>query len=131
MVLSSAILCQIIHVLIDAGHVEVIMAAVPCGTSSRALEIPIKGGPTPMRSEEFPRGLPGLNAVQQLRVSKANDIYDNVAVIFDHMISIGGLCGVENPWRSWLWSFTYYRNLLERGFTMPCSNIASGPQIRK
>ena len=49
--------------VINAGHVVVMTAAVPCGTCSRAREIPLaasllKGrkAPSPLRSAEFPMG---------------------------------------------------------------------------
>ena len=42
--------------------------APPCGTSSRARELP--NGPPPLRSLEFPDGLPSLSGLDALRVSK-------------------------------------------------------------
>lgn len=54
--------------------------APPCGTASAARGIPVSGcpedmQPTPLRSKEFPDGLPGLPGLNQLKVEKANCLY--------------------------------------------------------
>ena len=47
--------------------------APPCGTSSRARELP--NGPPPLRSELHPGGLPGLQGLDKVRVEAANAMY--------------------------------------------------------
>ena len=55
----------------------------PCGTASKARERPVpiclkhNGAPEPrpLRSKEFPLGLPGLTPIEQQRVSSANLIH--------------------------------------------------------
>ena len=96
MELSDDSQCAILRELIMAGSVKVIWAGVPCGTASRAREIPLSSGrhgPPPLRSSEFPRGLPGLSPDNQARVTKANKIYDNViSLILLHIRYDGLFC---------------------------------------
>ena len=51
--------------------------APPCGTSSRAKEIPLpwEDEPHALRSVEYPEGLPGLGPSDAERVAKANELY--------------------------------------------------------
>ena len=51
-------------------RVATIAGAMSCATKSRAREK--RPGPPPLRSEEYPRGLPGLDAGQQARVDADN-----------------------------------------------------------
>ena len=98
--------CAILRELITAGDVQVIWAGVPCGTCSRAREIPLSSsrhGPKPLRSAEHPRGLPNLSPDDRARVNKANAIYDNVAKLILLLIQLGGLFVIENPRGSYLW----------------------------
>jgi hypothetical protein len=69
---------------IQAGIIQVVTAAIPCGTASRARERP--NGPPPLRSEEYPYGLPALSGINKLRVEKANRIYVNACkiLVFAH-----------------------------------------------
>ena len=65
------------------GKVDAVMLAPPCGTSSRAREIPLpkhcrlrKGmQPVPLRSDKWPDGLPHLRGVAKLKVKTANKLY--------------------------------------------------------
>ena len=108
----------IINVL-QSGNVQAIWAGVPCGTASRAREIRLPGkfsGPPPLRSAEFPLGLPGLRPVDQLKVSKANSIYANVSRILDVAINLNIIVCIENPRNSWLWEIHWCKTLLDRNF---------------
>eukprot|EP00435_Cladocopium_sp_Y103_P052298 s2664_g16.t1 len=49
---------------------------IPCGTSSRAREIDIPGGPRPLRSESQPEGLDDLTPKERERVQQANKVYE-------------------------------------------------------
>ena len=51
-----------------------VLRAPPCGTSSRAREVPLRHcrDPAPLHSEAHPAGLPGLSARDQHRVDTAN-----------------------------------------------------------
>ena len=89
-----------------------IHAGVACGTSSRAREkaIPLalqKAGaprPPPLRSAEFPMGLPNLKPNHRQRVEAANVLYKFVLEILLHCCKNNIIFSVENPWRSWFWS---------------------------
>jgi hypothetical protein len=90
--------------------------ALPCGTCSRARDIVVVDGPEPLRSETYIRGLPHLTQANQKRVDSANKIYDNVFVLILALLSVGAKIYIENPSRSWLWSFPEYQSLLQLGF---------------
>jgi hypothetical protein len=92
---------------VDVAYIH---AAVPCGTASRARDKPIpskflRAGapqPRPLRSEKWPRGLPGLSSNEEMRVKMANEIYDFVCLLFieyHHKL----LWTLENPFNSYFW----------------------------
>ena len=68
-----------------------------------------------LRSEAFVRGLPNLNERDLQRVLAANSIYDNGYVLILALLSVGAKVVIENPSRSWLWSFPEYQQLLQLG----------------
>ena len=80
---------------------EVLWAGIPCGTCSRAREIPItiRGHP----GAEFPRGLPNLALGINLRYPNANHIYDFVASLTHQLVHSQKIIIIENPRGSWLW----------------------------
>ena len=88
--------------LIERACVAGIHLAPPCGTSSRARELP--NGPPPLRSLEFPDGLPSLSGLDALRVKQANELYRVSALIYSLCCKKGILCLIENPRRSHYWS---------------------------
>ena len=88
--------------LINRDCVAGIHLAPPCGTSSRARELP--KGPPPLRSMEFPDGLPSLSGLDALRVSQANELYRVTALIYTICCRKGILCMIENPRRSHFWA---------------------------
>ena len=65
----------------------------PCGTASRAREIPLKGKdfqPRPLRSSEHPLGLPTLEGIDKERVAKANILYKfSIALCFFLLLLLG------------------------------------------
>ena len=102
--LSISSQADIIIQLIAAGMVVFIHAGVPCGTCSRAREIPLRGShsPKPLRSELCPMGLPNLNESDQARIDKANSVYLNCARIIDEAIRKNIFVTIENPRNSLL-----------------------------
>jgi len=89
--------------------------APPCGTCSRARGIPVAGkGPKPLRSEEHPEGLPGLESESRdfARVQAANDLYQFTAQLVSELSALGVAWCVENPDRSFMWSLPSFRALL-------------------
>ena len=85
---------------------------LPCGTSSRARELPIpeamkRAGvpePPPLRSAEHPLGLPGLADHHWKRVNSANLLYRLAVeiVLWCHEHNV--VLSIENPANSWLWA---------------------------
>ena len=67
-----------------------VFLAPPCGTCSLARNIKLRDstgkimhGPKPLRSAEWPEGLPGLGPQDRARVSAANKLYDFLARLVD------------------------------------------------
>ena len=75
-------------------------AAPVCGTASRAREIVSVSGPPPLRSEEEPDGLADLLPSDQLRVQKANALYQAISDLVLVAASRGLVIVLENPRRS-------------------------------
>ena len=92
--------------LIRESMVAYVHLAPPCGTSSRARERPMKGvskAPQPLRSEEFPLGLPSLSPADKARVSSANSIYKLAVEIMCYCSQNNILASFENPRSAWTW----------------------------
>ena len=91
---------------------------VPCGTASRARDIKMsktQHGPPPLRSFEFPDGLPAsqLSPSNLARLRAANRLYRFMKEIILILPSTT-IWTVENPWRSWLWSTSYFKAIKEK-----------------
>lgn len=68
--------------------------APPCGSASRARQIPLKrkfgskrNGPRPLRTDQFPNGIPNLNPSQLSRVSLVNQLYHLTAKLVKWAVS--------------------------------------------
>ena len=92
------------------------MLAPPCGTSSKARNIPIRGpkgklrrGPPPLRSAQYPEGLPGLQGVNRTRVRHANKLYKFCSEVMQLCAELGVLCIVENLQSSFFWVTKWMR----------------------
>ena len=96
---------------IEAGKVDAVMLAPPCGTASRAREIPVpqrhrlrKGmQPAPLRSEAEPMGLSTLRGVAKIKVMTANKLYAFARRVIDLCNERGIPFVCENPRRSLMW----------------------------
>eukprot|EP00435_Cladocopium_sp_Y103_P012524 s4507_g3.t1 len=89
---------------------------IPCGTCSRAREIPIEGeanAPKPLRSPEFPEGLPNLEPRDQERVDLANKVYSACARLIITCIVLSIRWTLEQPSRSLFWLTKYWRWVLD------------------
>ncbi len=129
--------CITVDWLLDASHdlanplrqaslaaqlkeVDFIGAAMDCSTKSRAREIPRtfddgRPAPQPLRSVEFPEGLPDLKPSDQARVQ-----VDNVACKFlldqiQSLVERGGASVRENPWRSLHWYLPQEQAMMATG----------------
>ena len=97
--------------LLEYANVVYVHWAPPCGTGSRARGRPIPKSlkrigapePRPLRSDDFPQGLPGLTPDEQLRVDAANAIYLHY-VKFGYILHERGIAqSCENPPNAFLW----------------------------
>ena len=96
---------------ISSDKVDAVMLAPPCGTASRAREIPVpkrhrlrKGmQPVPLRSEAEPMGLSCLRGVAKIKVLAANKLYAFARKVMDLCDQKGIPFICENPRRSIMW----------------------------
>ena len=101
---------RIVWDLIAACRPFHVHAAPPCGTASKARERPLPRShflaaraPKPLRSSEFPLGLPSLGAssLHSLRVRQATVLYRFVLRLLLHCAKSGINVRVDNPRNSW------------------------------
>lgn len=110
--LTSSSGTRILWDILQAPGVEAIHLGLPCGTSSRARELPIpesmrKAGvpePPPLRSAQYPLGVPGLAEHHKRRVESANSLYRLAIEIVVFCYVHGIIISIENPANSWLWA---------------------------
>lgn len=117
--LSDPIQCSVLMDAIVSDQVDVIFAAPPCGTCSKARELRLSKtnhGPPPLRSKEYPRGFPNLRGTNLLKVQKANEVYDNLGILLWAGVQHGCLIAVENPKNSLLWDIDVFQGLAEPEF---------------
>ncbi len=94
-------------------------AAPPCGTASRARDVPMSSteyGPPPLRSEQWPLGLPGLKGVLLAKVESANSIYLQLCAFCLFLNTLGLTWSIENPYRSYVWFINKFVELAATGF---------------
>ena len=104
--------------------------APPCGTSSRAREIPFPGEdePRPLRSVECPEGLPGLGPSDAERVAKANELYRLTARIWGFCCENDIVVIIKNPYRSFFWHCSAIEHILrsEQAIVVQCDFCMMG-----
>ena len=105
--------CDLFWQLVADVGAEFVLFAAPCGSSSRAREIPRKGFPGPLRSDDHPDGLPGLAFEDAERVRKANELYKFVAESALELCKRGISWAIENPLNSLFWKTSPMRGLVE------------------
>jgi len=88
----------------DIAKAEFVHAVPPCGTASAARnqkslvrfkKFGIKE-PQPLRTKEFQKGKPHLNATDRIEVTKANQIYEFIAKVMNYCC----LWGSHVQWKS-------------------------------
>ena len=89
-------------------NVTLVAAALPCDTKTRIREIPRffpDGRPTasPLRSEEYPEGLPHLRGADRDRIARDNLITDFVLELQQQQVQRNLAAIRENPTRSLQW----------------------------
>ena len=81
--------------LISCGAVSFLHLGTPCNTFSAARKE--DGGPPPLRSEEFPEGLPDLDGDNLALATLGNLFMDRSAEAADAIVLSGGDFSLENP----------------------------------
>lgn len=98
--------------ILEHYPVKYIHAAPPCGTSSRARDIPLgRGCPQPLRSDMEPNGLSTLEGDDLARVTAANLIFKGVCDLLIQASRKGIAWSVENPAHSLMWQTTWFMGL--------------------
>ena len=97
----------LINVLCTA-NIAYCHCAPVCGTGSRAREIPLPVGmekfnARPLRSQQWPLGLPDLEGTDKLRVQAANQLYFLTLCIAMIAYQRGFVFSVENPSNAYFW----------------------------
>ena len=93
--------------LVAAWH-----AGFPCSSFSRARES--GGGPPPLRSNDWPCGLPGLSDVDRMKVAIGNNLLNFSATLMHISIRLGIPGTAENPMTSRAWRMPRMIALLKR-----------------
>ena len=106
---------QLLMNWLSMPNVVGIFLAPPCGSASRARQIPLKrkfgrrrNGPRPLRSDQFPNGIPNLNPSELSRVSLANRLYHLTAKLVKWADEHGCIFVVENPQFSLFWATCFW-----------------------
>ena len=92
-----------------------LFAAPPCGTCSRARNIPIydangkRRGPRPLRSNAYPDGLRFMRWLDRLRVTSANILYEFLSDLVLWACANGKIVCIENPRSSLYWQTSFYQ----------------------
>ena len=112
--------------------------APACGTASKARERPFpsleaKGFriPKPLRSSEFPMGLPGLTGVDKERTDKANLTYQATTDLCKQAIALDIACSIENPESSLFWEVPCIAALTAIGHNCTFDNCMHGGERKK
>ena len=102
---------DILWTILSAPNLVGVHLGLPCGTASRARDRPISKAlraqgvpsPPPLRSAEFPFGLPHLSKHNQARVDSANVLYKLGFAVAQFCLRRDIVVSLENPRNSWLW----------------------------
>eukprot|EP00435_Cladocopium_sp_Y103_P007668 s5210_g2.t1 len=83
---------------LDSGIVDLLVAAPPCNTHSRArCQYQIRGGPRPLRDHNFPRGFPWLSGKDRNKVALADELIDKSFDACKRDLQHGGHFLLEHP----------------------------------
>ena len=92
---------KVLETLLNLDCILYVHFAPPCGTASAARQI--QPGPPPLRSYDFPMGLPGLTFIQKTRVQLANQLYKWTVDMILQLDAKQVAWSVENPASSLMW----------------------------
>ena len=93
--------------------------APSCGTASRARGrkvpgMPLHLQPQPLRSDDYPDGLPNLSEKEQARVDSTNASYKATAELLSLLLGWNISVSIENPANSLFWKTSWIQKLLQR-----------------
>ena len=69
--------------------------------------------PNPLRTEEEPYGVKGLNGQDAVRVKSANLLVEFMGDVIPHLQARKVFWTIENPWRSIIWNTKEMNDLME------------------
>ena len=92
--------------------------APSCGTASRARGrripgVPLHMQPKPLRSDDFPHGLPDLTEKDRARVDCANASYKATTELILLLVGWGVSVSIENPANSLFWKTSWIAQLIQ------------------
>ena len=116
---------QLLWEWLSNEYVVGVFLAPPCGSASRARQIPLKKrllrrsyrfnhaahGPRPLRSDRHPNGLPNLTFSENSRITIANKLYHLTAKVVQWANDVGCVFCVENPQYSLFWATTFWTSV--------------------
>ena len=120
---------DVLQYVIETCDVVAVHLAPPCGTCSKARGIPMPDGspgPQPVRSQEFPLGLPDISELDKLKVDAANRLYERMGKFVKFLDERGIAWVIENPTNSLLWELEYFAYAVEHGTFAHCHACAFG-----
>eukprot|EP00435_Cladocopium_sp_Y103_P052283 s2541_g16.t1 len=83
---------------LDSGVVDLLIAAPPCNTHSRArCQYQVRGGPRPFRDLNFPKGYPWLSQKDKEKVDLADELIDKSFDACRRTLQHGGHFVLEHP----------------------------------
>ena len=103
---------EILWLVLQSPSLVAIHLGLPCGTASKARDRPISKelqqlgvpSPAPLRSAEYPLGIPGVSGVHATKLAKANELYKLGLEIILFAFKRQAVISVENPFSSYLWA---------------------------
>ena len=117
--------------LISRGAVLFIHFGTPCNSFSAARKD--DGGPPPLRSEQFPEGLPELQGHNLAIAQLGNWFTDRTAEAAAAVVRAGGDFSIENPLWSLLWQTRLIKKIMQeaRTFEVDFDQCAFGAASQK
>ena len=124
---------------VELGRISGVHLGPPCGTASRARNIPIKKklikkgapNPQPLRSSAHPLGFPWLKGINQAKVQAANCLYEFSARLIQICNAHDVLFTVENPENSLMWETPFFAKLIKEFYFHVVDVCEYGSQHKK
>ena len=103
---------ELLWLVLQSPRLMAIHLGLPCGTASKARDRPISKelqqlgvpSPPPLRSAEYPLGIPGVTGVNATKLAKANELYKLGLEIVLFASKKQVVISIENPFSSYLWA---------------------------